>query len=983
MAETDSIGTEAAVDLIHRAGGLAFLAHPLVIDTDLVNLAHMIAEMREFGLDGIEGFYSDAGPVEQQTLIDLADHLGLLVSAGTDLHHLGGTDKIELGIAMPMDKWRQLTSALFKSASPAEHGNPKRIVLSADNGPQRSPKAPWFLLRPRIVLPSVLAIALFVIAIWGMALPTMERILLDRKREMIREMTHMALSLLAETQREEREGRLSRNEAQERAKSHINALRYGKDGKDYFWIQDMQPRMIMHPYRPDLNGKDVSGVTDPRGVPIFSEFASLVRKRDNGFAAYVWQWKDDPQRLAAKESYIAKFEPWQWIIGTGIYTDDVMAEIRRIEQNLVYALSAIVVLTIIVLLINVRQSLTVERKRMDMQQNLKQAEERYRSLIEATTEATVLIVNDRCRYGNPTFQKMTGFGIEKLELLTIDDLLPPIHENNHIRAQLGRIPDDQIGTRSFDAVMAGAQNRRRQCMITLNPIVFSGQPGMILLARDIYPTPLEAEAIHRLGRAAQLAPSAFFQTATEPPCTITAMNAAGREIFETVCGVQTSAYALADMFDDKDDLSHLLQTMSANGTIENRRIIKTAADGSVHVLSLSIRQEASSPDGPDLFFCTAGDISRRIDMEDSGPIGSIEAASRMLSFRPQGPEALLREIAEAVSATQVIDCCKRLPELVQMLLHLGANPRTASHLTTAVSDAATIRFIQLASDRLGQPPVPFAFIAMGSQGRREQTLYTDQDNGIIFETPEDSAGHGVVDYFLSLGSKVCQRLDEAGYALCTGDVMANNPKWCGPLSQWKDNFAQWIFKAEPQELLDLSICLDFRPVYGSIGLSWQLRRHVDALVEERPRLFPHLARNAMLFKPPARIMGKMVIAGNPLKRPDKIDLKEAMMPLIGFARLYALRHKIPLTHTVERARGLNWKAKLPHERTHALTAAFDSLLGLRFRGQLDNLNNGVLPPNTIDLTTLNDFELKLIQQVFDQIDTLQKDIVRDYPSSAP
>ena len=115
----------------------------------------------------------------------------------------------------------------------------------------------------------------------------------------------------------------------------MEALRYGKEGKDYFWIQDMQPRMVMHPYRSDLNGKDVSEFTDPRGVAIFVEFARQVERAGEGYLNYVWQWKDDPTRLEPKESFVKGFSPWGWVIGTGIYTDDVRAEIDRLERNLV------------------------------------------------------------------------------------------------------------------------------------------------------------------------------------------------------------------------------------------------------------------------------------------------------------------------------------------------------------------------------------------------------------------------------------------------------------------------------------------------------------------------------------------------------------------------------------------------------------------------------------------------------------------------
>ena len=179
----------------------------------------------------------------------------------------------------------------------------------------------------RIFLPTFTAIALLLAAFWGIILPSVERTLLERKREMIRELTNSAWSILASYHRDEQSGLLTREQAQAQAIAPIQALRYGPEGKDYFWIQDLQPRMIMHPYRTDLNGQDLSGITDPRGAPIFVEFAALVQRSGEGTIDYVWQWKDDPARLEPKESYVRGFAPWGWVIGTGMYTDDVNQEI--------------------------------------------------------------------------------------------------------------------------------------------------------------------------------------------------------------------------------------------------------------------------------------------------------------------------------------------------------------------------------------------------------------------------------------------------------------------------------------------------------------------------------------------------------------------------------------------------------------------------------------------------------------------------------
>jgi signal transduction histidine kinase len=190
----------------------------------------------------------------------------------------------------------------------------------------REPDWRWFALR--IVLPSVLVILSFITLLFAVLIPTLEESLLARKREMTSELTNSAWSILAEYEKEVTDGRLTMAEAQASAIERIKYLRYGAEGKDYFWITDMHPRMVMHPYRPDLDGQELTGFTDQNGVRLFVEFATMVRERDHGYVNYVWQWKDDPDRLEAKQSYVRGFTPWGWVIGTGIYVEDVRPRSR-------------------------------------------------------------------------------------------------------------------------------------------------------------------------------------------------------------------------------------------------------------------------------------------------------------------------------------------------------------------------------------------------------------------------------------------------------------------------------------------------------------------------------------------------------------------------------------------------------------------------------------------------------------------------------
>ena len=278
---------------------------------------------------------------------------------------------------------------------------------------------------------------LFLAAIWGIILPSFEQTLLDRKREMIRELTNSAWSILASYERDEHNGLLTREQAQALAMTRIEALRYGPEGKDYFWIQDMQPRMIMHPYRTDLNGAGFAQFhRPPRGAHLRRVCRPGAARRVRGTSITSGSGRMIPQRLEPKESYVKGFAPWGWVIGTGLYTDDVNQEIARIEQSLINTSLAVSGAIVLLLLFVLQQSLRIERERQEVVDNLHESTERYHTLVEATTEGTLLVLDDRCRYANPTFLSMLGYTARQLEFLELADLLPREPDNAAIWERL-------------------------------------------------------------------------------------------------------------------------------------------------------------------------------------------------------------------------------------------------------------------------------------------------------------------------------------------------------------------------------------------------------------------------------------------------------------------------------------------------------------------------------------------------------------------
>lgn len=475
VRETPSI--ERAIAVVHAAGGITVLAHPLVVSRDPEVLDALVATLRSLGLDGLEAVYAPYTEEERNVLLALADRRDMIVSGGSDFHGPFASSSPVPGVDMEDRRWRR-----FRSALPAFRGEAEAWTPS---GSMRAPHDPshasarWFL--GHILAPTLLAIALFIAALFGAVLPAFEENLMARKRETIRELTNSAWSILAGYEEDERAGRLGPDEARARAREELGRIRYGPEGKDYFWITDTVPRMILHPYRTDLNGQDLSGFRAPGGAAIFVEFARIAAERDHGYVDYVWQWKDDPERLEPKESYIRIFRPWGWVIGTGLYIEDVRGEIRVLSRRIIDILFVIAILVGLLLAYVIHQSYLLERRRRRVEADLRASHARFRLLVEASTEGTLMAVESRCAYANPTLLRMTGYTESELPFLDLADLFPPAPGAPSLVEALRA---DSVPTR-LDAALCRRDRRSIRVLVTPTRVEVHGRPGWILVLREM------------------------------------------------------------------------------------------------------------------------------------------------------------------------------------------------------------------------------------------------------------------------------------------------------------------------------------------------------------------------------------------------------------------------------------------------------------------------------------------------------------------
>jgi CBS domain-containing protein len=236
----------------------------------------------------------------------------------------------------------------------------------------------------------------------------------------------------------------------------------------------------------------------------------------------------------------------------------------------------------------------------------------------------------------------------------------------------------------------------------------------------------------------------------------------------------------------------------------------------------------------------------------------------------------------------------------------------------------------------------------------------------------------VREYFLSLGKKVCTWLNDAGYLFCNGNNMAMNPEYCQPLSVWKQYFSKWVYSASGEDLLRTKIFFDFRSVHGDDCLEQALRDHLNGIVSDNPRFFQLLARDILTMSPPIGRFGNFIVESSGLNR-GSFDIKSSMMPIVDFARIYALKNKIKVANTMMRLDALKDLKLLTDLNYQEMVQAYGYLMQIRLRIQAEAIskrsNN---PDNFVCPKKLTSIEQQLLKEIFSQTKNFQLRLSYDF-----
>jgi CBS domain-containing protein len=295
----------------------------------------------------------------------------------------------------------------------------------------------------------------------------------------------------------------------------------------------------------------------------------------------------------------------------------------------------------------------------------------------------------------------------------------------------------------------------------------------------------------------------------------------------------------------------------------------------------------------------------------------------------------------------------------------GAEPLT--QLISALNDRLTESIIALESAKHDLSGLRWCWLALGSEGRGEQTIATDQDNAIVFESADSTAQARLLDFARAINAT----LDACGFPLCKGGIMAGNPQNCLSLEQWRARFATWLRAPTPQALLDASIFFDFRALAGDSGLATDLRAWIANSIPGNQSFLHLMAQNALLTGPPIGFFGNLESG----KDSGGINLKtQGTRVFVDAARVYALAAGTASTHTATRLREAGREIGAPGDEVESSVAAFSYLLLLRLRRQ----QSATAEPNRIDPAALNSLERRVLKESLLQARRLQRRLALDY-----
>lgn len=409
----------------------------------------------------------------------------------------------------------------------------------------------------------------------------------------------------------------------------------------------------------------------------------------------------------------------------------------------------------------------------------------------------------------------------------------------------------------------------------------------------------------------------------------------------------------------------------------------------LHDLIDAITFSGASLDDPVFAFMTAAPVSLPVDsavhrakvaltrervnhlmlLEADGQIFNLLSSADLPGFREGGAETLIQNIELANNVDSMTKATIAVRQRGSELFSNGMGVEALCQWMSGLNDLISMRVIELVADEFDLPPVSWCWMAFGSEGRLEQTFATDQDNGLIFQPENESDTPRIRADLLEFAKAVNKALDQCGFTLCRGGIMAGNPSWCLSVKEWQQRYLGWMSAPDPKALLNATIFFDFRPLYGQDELVDDLHQWLLPQPIEHPRFLYAMAEEALTCVPSLGWLGGFSYDGGN-RYPHTIDLKKrGSRPFVDAARIWTLKHGIWSTNTSERLRRAGEAMERAATDTIASIEAFDLIQRLRIQRQLAGGDYDEV--NRIDPKYLSITQRQMLKEAFRQAKSLQ------------
>lgn len=368
-----------------------------------------------------------------------------------------------------------------------------------------------------------------------------------------------------------------------------------------------------------------------------------------------------------------------------------------------------------------------------------------------------------------------------------------------------------------------------------------------------------------------------------------------------------------------------------------------------------------------------------LGVREGDRLESIVSSRDLMLLQGNAPLLLARVIARQDDAAGLRRQVERAAAAVPRLVREGLSPVAIGRLMAGLTDHVTRRLLALAEAALGPAPLAWCWLAMGSEGRREQTFLTDQDNALVYADPPDAATARMAeDYFARFAAWVVERLVECGYPPCPAGYMAREARWCRPLQAWRAVIVEWIDSPSPEEVMHALVFLDLRAVGGETSLADALGEEMRTRARETPKFLRALAAAGVRHTPPLGFFRDFAVAASG-PHEGELDLKlRGTMPILDLVRLRSLEAGVRETNTFERLAALAQSGRLPAAEIDELQDTLEFLLLLRLRNQVAQRQAGETPTNLLAPARLSTVERATLREAFRVVDRHQDALRLDY-----